>query len=97
MLPTATDVVEFVNLDFASQGVAVDAQNLCGARLISVSALKRSLDELFFEFEDGFFKENAPLHHHGYQGFELIFHDRTLRETTAPPKKNGPGRWPTSR
>jgi hypothetical protein len=92
MLPAATDVVELVNLDFASQGVAVDAQNFRGTRLIPVGALKRSLDEFFFEFEDGFFKENAPLHHHGYQGLELIFHDRTLRENDSFPKEKRAGR-----
>jgi len=65
--------------DFAAQGVPVNAESLGGAGLVSVVALKHTFDETFLKFSHGFFKENAALHHLGYQAVQLISHVRTLR------------------
>ena len=86
-LPVAAHVVELINFDFSSQRVAMDSQDLCGARLIAIGALKRPFDELLLEFEHSLFEENAAFHHHAHKGFELIFHDDTLREIDSFPEE----------
>ena len=55
----------------------MNAKSLGGAGLVSVVALKDSLDETFFEFSDCFFEEDAAFHHLGYQAVQLISHVRT--------------------
>jgi hypothetical protein len=79
MIAAAADVVKFVDVDLAAKGVAVDAEDFGGAGLVAVESLKHALDEFLLEFSDGFFEENAALNHHTHEGFQLIFHSRTLR------------------
>ena len=71
--------VELVFVDFAAEGIAVNAQDDGGARLIAVGAFEDALDEFFFELADGFVEQNAALHHLCDKPFQLIFHDDTLR------------------
>jgi len=72
-------MIEPVFSDLAAQSVSVNAEGLRGAGLISVVALKDALDETFLEFFDGFFEQDAALHHLGYQAVQLVSHVRTLR------------------
>jgi hypothetical protein len=71
--------IEFIFIDFAAQGVAVDAKNLGGAGLVTVGAVQDALDETLFEFADRLIKKNSAFHHLIDEPFQLIFHDRTLR------------------
>lgn len=80
-LAAATDVIEFVGLDLAAEGVAMNAEEFGGAGLIAISALECALDEFFFEFGDGFLEKDAPFDHHPDERLQLIFHDSTLRAT----------------
>lgn len=70
-------MVEPIFGDLAAQSVSVNAESLGGAGLVSVVALKDSLDETLLEFSDCFFEEDAALHHLGYQAVQLISHVRT--------------------
>jgi hypothetical protein len=66
---TAATMIEFVLGDFAAEGVAMDAQDFRGARLITVGALEDTFDEAFFEFADGLIEKDAALDHQRYQAF----------------------------
>jgi hypothetical protein len=74
----APNVVELVNVDFAAERIAVDAEHLGGARLVAIKAFKNPSDEFLLEFRDGFLEQNSALDHHAYERFQLIFHDCTL-------------------
>lgn len=71
--------IELVFIDLAAQGVAVNAENFGGARLIAVRAVQNTLDEALFELAHGFIKKNAAFHHLVDEPFQLVFHDGTLR------------------
>jgi hypothetical protein len=71
-------MIEFVFNHFAAEGVAVDSQDFCGARLVAIGAVEDALDEALFEFTDGLVKEDAALDHLQYQTFQLISHSITL-------------------
>jgi len=71
--------IELVNVDFAAKGVAMNAQNFGGARLISVGPVQHTLDEAFFELANGLIEKNSPFNHLYDEPFQLIFHDGTLR------------------
>jgi len=71
--------IKLVLTDFAAQGVAVDAKNFGGAGLVAVGTVQDALDETLFEFADGLIKKNSAFHHLIDEPFQLIFHDRTLR------------------
>ena len=45
-------MVELVFAHFAAEGVAVDSEDLCGARLVAASVLEHALDEFLLEFRD---------------------------------------------
>src|SRR5579863_237479 len=90
------NVIELVDFDLSAQCVAVDAEALSGSRLVSIGELERALDELLFEFGDGFLEENAAFDHHADEGLELIFHGDTLHEyETYPPNQTLTSRAPT--
>jgi hypothetical protein len=74
-----TNVIQLILADFAAESVSVDSEGFGSAGLISVKAFQHTLDEFFFEFRNRFFEQDAPLNHHSYQRFQLIFHDCTLR------------------
>lgn len=96
--PAAANVVELVDFDLSAQCVAVDAKALSGSRLVPIGEFERALDELFFEFGDGFLEENAALDHHADEGLELIFHSDTLHEyETYPPNRTLTSQAPTRR
>ena len=82
--------VDFVFVHFAAQGVAVDAEDFCGAGLIAVGALEGALDEFLFEFVDGFAEQDAALDHLTDEGFELFFHGRTLHGDASTHSLRGP-------
>jgi hypothetical protein len=71
-------VIELVKSDFAAQCIAVNPEQARGARLIAAGSVQHTLDEFLFEFVDGFVEMNSALHHLPDQGFQLIFHCRTL-------------------
>ena len=71
--------IEFVFSDLAAQGVAVNAEDFCGAGLIAVGAIQNALDEALFEFTNSFIEQDPALHHLVDEPFQLIFHDVTLR------------------
>jgi hypothetical protein len=56
-------MIQLVDIDLATQRIAMDAQQAGGAGLISIRAIQHALDEFFFEFVDCFFKQNASLDH----------------------------------
>lgn len=92
------NVVELVDFDLSAQCVAVDAEALRGSRLVPIGEFESVLDELLFEFGDGFLEENAALDHHADEGLELIFHSDTLHECeTYPPNQTLTSRAPTRR
>jgi site-specific recombinase len=74
--------VEFVLVDLAAQRIAVNAEDLRGARLVAVGTVQHALDETLFKLADSFVKENSPFHHLIDEAFQLIFHDGTLRSRT---------------
>ena len=69
---------ELVLVDLAAQRIAMDAESLRGAGLIAVGALQYAPDKTFFEFPDGFVKQDAAFDHLSDEPIQLIFHDRTL-------------------
>jgi len=71
--------IELVFVDFAAKRVSVNAKNLGGTGLVAVGAVQDALDESLFEFADGLIKKNSALHHLIDEPFQLILHDRTLR------------------
>ena len=75
---------------FAAQGVAVNAQDFCGAGAIAVGALQSALDEFFLELDDGFFEQDSALDHLSDQGLELFFHGRTLHSDASRNAVRGP-------
>jgi hypothetical protein len=73
-------VVQFIFGHFAAQGIAVNAEHFRGPRLVSFGAFQDTFDKPFFEFANGFVKENSSLDHLHDQTFQLISHHvRTLR------------------
>ena len=64
MLAASADVIKVVQLDFATEGVAMDTEELGGAGLITVGPFEGALDEFLFEFSDGFLKKDAAFDHH---------------------------------
>jgi hypothetical protein len=79
----------------------MEAENLCGSRLIPTSFGERILNKLLFEFADGFIEINAFLNHLGNKRFQFFFHDPPAdvfpidaRATTAPRRGTPPGIWP---
>jgi hypothetical protein len=53
-LKVAIVVIEFIEADFAAEGVAMDAEQAGGARLIAIRAVEGALDEALLEFIHGF-------------------------------------------
>jgi hypothetical protein len=59
----------------------MNAQDLRGARLVSVRTIQHPFDEPLFKLPDGFIKQNSPLHHLAHKPFQLILHGTLQRET----------------
>ena len=59
----AAAMVELVFGYFATERVAMNAENFRGAGLIAVGAFEDALDEALFEFAYGLIEEDAALHH----------------------------------
>jgi hypothetical protein len=72
-------MIQFVLRHLPAQRVAVNPQKFGGPALIAVSSLQNPLDKAFFEFTDGFIKQNSAFHHLSHKAFQLISHVRTLR------------------
>jgi hypothetical protein len=72
-------MIQFVLRHFAAQGIAVNPQHLRSSTLVPISAFEYASDEAFFEFPNGFRKQNSALHHLSHEAFQLISHVRTLR------------------
>jgi len=65
--------------DGAAESVAVHAQLARSLALIPVAVLQNCENELLSEFADRFgIRDTTPVHVHN-QGFQLIFHDASLR------------------
>jgi hypothetical protein len=79
---------EFVLVDFAAQRIAVNAENLCGARLVAVGAVEDALDEALLELFHGLIEQDSPVYHLGHKPLKLIFHDGTLRVIRFQPESN---------
>ena len=65
--------------DLAIESITVDALNLGGFGLISLSFGERALDEFLFEFAQSFVKVDASFNHFRDKGFQLLFHYFFLR------------------
>ena len=72
-------VIELIEVDLAAESVPVNPEQTRGARLIPAGPVQNAFNKFFFEFVDCFVELNASLHHLADQGFQLIFHRRTLR------------------
>ena len=70
-------VVELVFGNFATEGVAMNAEDFGGTRLVAVGAFEDALDEALFEFAYGLIEEDTALDHQGNQTFQLISHGRS--------------------
>ena len=80
-------LIELVESDLAAERIAVNPEKARCARLVTTGPVQRSLDTFLFEFVDGFAKVNSALHHLPDQGFQLIFHGRTLRTKIVDSRK----------
>ena len=60
----SADVVELVDVHFAAEGVAVDAEELGGAGPVAVGTFESALNKFFLELCDGFLEKDAPFDHH---------------------------------
>lgn len=56
-------MVEFVLGHFAAEGIAVNAENGGGARLVAVGAIEDALNEAFFKFADRLVEKDTTLDH----------------------------------
>src|SRR5208283_6178794 len=72
-------MIQLVFRHLAAQGVAVNAQDFGGTRLVAIGALQDAFDEALLEFPDGLVKQDSALHHLGDKPFQLISHVNTLR------------------
>jgi hypothetical protein len=72
-------VIELIETDLAAECIAVNSEQAGCARLISPRPIQYAFYEFLFEFVDSFVELNAALDHLADQGFQLIFHRRTLR------------------
>lgn len=62
----------------------MNAQQLRGFGLIACGALKHPLDEFLFELLNSLAEENPAVDHLGYETFQLILHNGTLRAEVSP-------------
>ena len=74
---------KFVFAHLATQGVAVNSEDLGGPRLVAFQIFKYAFDEFLFKFVDGLIEQNSTLDHLPDQRFQLIFHGRTSKEPSA--------------
>ena len=65
--------------NLAIECVAVNAEDLRGLRLISMSVGERSLDEKFLELVQCVVEVDAALDHFGHKGFQLIVQNFVLQ------------------
>ncbi len=65
--------------DFATQGIAVDAEDFGGTALVSPGVFEDAPDKFLLKFSEGFFEQNSALDHHSDQRFQLLFHVCMLR------------------
>ncbi len=72
-------VVELVEVYLTAEGVPVNSEKPCGARLIAARPVQDPFDELLFKFVDGLIKLYSTLHHLRDKGLQLIFQGCTLR------------------
>lgn len=79
---------ELVLVDFAAQRITVNAENLCGARLVAVGAVEDALDEALLELLHGLIEQDAPVYHLGHKPLKLISHDGTLRVIHSQPESS---------
>lgn len=84
---------ELVLFELAAERVAVNSEDVSGARLISLGAVHHALDEFLLKFREGFIKQNATVHHLADQGFELILHEKILRTASPQGVTRGPVAW----
>jgi hypothetical protein len=79
---------ELVLVDFAAQRVAVNAEDLGGARLVAVGAVEDALDEALLELFHSLIEQDAPVYHLGHKSLKLISHDGTLRVIHSQPESS---------
>src|ERR1700730_11768696 len=77
--PFPSPVIQLVYRHLPAQRIAVNSQKFGGPALIAVGALQNSFDEAFFEFTDGFIKQNSTFHHLSHKTTQLHSHVRTPR------------------
>ena len=56
-------MIQLVFAELPAERVAMNPQQMRGARLIAIDAIQHALDEALFEFADGLVEQNAALHH----------------------------------
>ena len=70
---------QFIEIDLAAEGIAVNSQQPSGARLVAMKSFQNALDEFLFKFVDSFIEMDSSLHHQANQRFQLLLHRSTLR------------------
>ena len=75
----AERMIQMILRDFATQGIAVDAEDFGGTALVSPGVFEDAPDKFLLEFSEGFFEQNSALDHHSDQRFQLLFHVCMLR------------------
>jgi hypothetical protein len=97
-LATAKRLIQVISRDFAAQRVAMDAQRLGGAALVSAGMFENAADEFFLELCHGFIEQNATLDHHSDQRIQLLFHVCMLRnEASGEASPSQSSAWPVMR
>jgi hypothetical protein len=72
-------MIESIEIDLATERIAVNSKQPGGARLIAVETVQHPLDKFFFKFVDCFIEMDPAVHHLANQRFQLLLHRSTLR------------------
>jgi hypothetical protein len=72
-------MIELIQIDLATEGIAMNSKELGGARLIAAESVQNALDKFLFKFVYRFIEMDSALHHQANQRFQLLLHRSTLR------------------
>jgi hypothetical protein len=72
-------MIQFIQFNFAAEGIAMNSQKTSGARLVAVKTVQHAFDEFLFKFVDCFVEMDPSVHHLANQRFQLLLHRSTLR------------------
>jgi hypothetical protein len=78
-----TAVSEFVFFDLAAKGVAVNAKQASGARLIASGMIHGAFNEAPFELGESLTEQNSAVNHLANESFQLILQNFLPPKTAA--------------